>query len=403
MSTNTILSATVVAKEALTILTNNLVFVSKVNRSWEGEFDKEVNGYRIGQTVNIRRPARWTSVTGAPMQTSDFNEPNTSLTVSTQRHIDVNFTTAELTQQLTDFSDRVLKPQMVQLANDIDTDALLMYNQVNNIVGTPGTTPNSFLSIANAYGRMQQEAAPSDDLTTLLEPIAGITMADALKGVFVGQVAEEALEKGFISALANNKLFMAQGIRQHTVGALGGTPLLNGVPASGATTIATTGWTSAAGNRLKKGDVFTLASVYAVNPLTRQTTGTLRNFVCTADFASDVSGNGVVSIYPAITSSGPLQTVNALPASNAALTILTGSASTAYPQNLMFHKDAFAFASVPLEMPKGVHFSAMERFKNISLRIVQQYDITNDKLPCRMDVLYGYNTVFPELACRISG
>lgn len=399
---NTELTASVVAKEALDILTNNLVFVNKVNRSWEGEFDKNVNGYKIGQTVNIRRAARFTSVTGANLSTQDFTELQTSLTINTQRHIDVTFTTQELTLQLSEFSERVLEPQMVQLANDIDTDSLTMYNQVNNIVGTPGVTPNSFLSVGNAYRRLNEEAAPTKGLTTLLDPAAGITIADALKGVFVGKVAEEGLEEGFITKLANTSLYMAQGVRQHTVGALGGTPVVNGANQTGSTLV-TNGWTAAVAVRLKKGDVFTLPGVFAVNPLTRQTTGVLRNFVVTADTSSDGSGNMTIPIYPAITTSGALQTVTASPANSAALTILTGSANTSYTQNIMFHKDAFAFASVPLVMPKGVHFSAQERYKGVSLRIVQAYTISNDSLPCRMDVLYGYNTVFPELGCRITG
>jgi hypothetical protein len=399
---NTILTASVVAKEALDILTNNLVFVNKVNRSWEGEFEENVNGYKKGQTVNIRRPARFTSTVGTALTTQDQTEVQTSITVSTQRHIDTTFTTQELTLSLSDFSERVIEPAIVQLANDIDTDALTMYNQVHNLVGTPGTTPNSFLSIGNAYRRLNEEAAPTKGLTTLLEPGAGITMADALKGVFVGKIAEEGLEEGFITKLANTSMYMAQGIRFHTVGTLGGTPLVNGANQTG-TSLATKGWTAAAANRLKKGDVFTLAGVYAVNPLTRQTTNVLRCFLCTADFASDGSGNGSVSIYPAITTSGALQTVTASPADSAAITILTGSSATSYPQNLMFHKDAFAFCSVPLLVPNNVHFKAQERHKGITLRIVQDYTISNDSLPCRIDVLYGYNTVFPELGCRITG
>lgn len=402
MANTPLLQANVVCKEALDILTNNLVFVSKINRSWEGEFDQEINGYKKGQTVNIRRPARFVSSVGSALATQDFTETNTSLTVGTQRHVNVTFTSQELTLNISEFAERILQPQMVQLANDIDYDALSMVNQVHNLVGTPGTTPNSFLSIGNAYARIQQEAAPTDNLTCLLEPIAGITMADALKGVFVGKVAEEALEKGFISSLANTDLYMAQGIRQHIVGALGGTPVVNGASQTGSSLV-TNGWTASVTGLLNVGDVITIAGVYAVNPLTRQTTGVLRNFVVTAAVNSDGSGNATIPIYPAITISGALQTVTASPASSAAITIKTGAASTAYPQNVMFHKDAFAFASVPLEMPGGVDFSARQKWKGISLRIVKQYTISNDSTPCRMDVLYGYNTVFPELACRITG
>jgi hypothetical protein len=397
---NTLLTASVIAKEAAMILENSSVFVGKMTTTYEEEFSTNVNGYKKGQTVNVRRPARFTSTTGANLAVQDATETFMPLTVSTQRHVDVQFSSYELTLQLEDFSERILKPALVQLANDIDFDCMSLYNTVPNFVGTPGQTPNSYLSIGNAFSRLMDNSSPTTGLSTMLNPDAAISMGDAFKGL--GRpISDEAIEKGMIAKLINNDVFMTQNIRNHTVGGLGGTPLVNGASQTG-TSLITDGWTAAAANRLRRGDVFTIANVFAVNPLTRQSTGKLAQFVVTADVSSDGSGNATIPIFPAITTSGAYQTVTAAPADNAAITVLTGAATTAYPQNLMFHKGAFAFASVPLEKVDGA-FYAQERYKGLSVRIVRQYQISTDVQPCRIEVLYGYAPIYPELACRITG
>lgn len=403
---NTILTPTVIAKEALRILSNNLVFVSKINRDWETEYGNTVNGYKIGASVNIRKPARFSVRSGPTLAAQDLTETFQTLTINNQHGIDVNFTSQEMTLNLSEFSDRVLKPQMVKLANWIDNQAMIsVYKQVHNLIGTPGTTPNSFLSIGNGMRRLNENAAPTGDtITTLLDPAAEITLADALKGTFQKQTVDDALLKGYLATLGGTDMFLSQGLPQHTVGPLGGAPLVNGAAQTGSSLV-TNGWTASAAARLNQGDVFTIAGVFAVNPLTGQSTGVLANFVVTAPVSSDGSGNATIPIYPSIITSTTTgtQTVTASPANAAALTILTGTAATGYNQNLMFHRDAFAFASVPLVMPNGVHFKAQESYKGLNLRIVQAYDIVNDKLPCRMDVLWGVQTVFPELAVRVSG
>jgi hypothetical protein len=208
---------------------------------------------------------------------------------------------------------------------------------------------------------------------------------------------------------AGGDWYRAQNIYSYTSGQRGGTPLLNGVPANGASTFVTTGWTAAAANRLKAGDVFTLAGVNKCTPITKGDTGQLMQFVVTADFASDGAGAGSVSVSPAIYTSGSLQNVVAAPASNAALSFTTGGASLGTSaitaNNILMHKDAFTLAFVPLEVPQGVHFSAVETDPDtgISLRIVRDFDFSNDKFRCRMDVLYGWQAVRPEWACKILG
>ena len=196
--------------------------------------------------------------------------------------------------------------------------------------------------------------------------------------------------------------YMDQNVNTHTVGPLGGTPLVNGSTATGATTLVTDGWTASAAARLKKGDIFTIAGVNHVNPQSRQSTGTLQQFVVTADVSSDGSGNLTAAISPAIKTTTAFQTVDALPADNAAITVL-GAASTQSPTGLAHHKDAFTLAMADLPLPKGTDMAARvsDDQLGMSIRLVRDYDITNDKFPCRLDVLYGWATLRPELACRI--
>jgi hypothetical protein len=153
---------------------------------------------------------------------------------------------------------------------------------------------------------------------------------------------------------------------------------------------------------LKKGDVFTIGSVYSVNPQTRVSTGQLQQFVVTAD-VSFVSGDATVSISPAIyTADHALATVDSFPQATAVATGV-GAVSGVYPQNLVFHKNACTLATADLLLPQGVDMASRQVHNGISMRIVRQYDINNDRMPCRIDVLYGIKVLRPELACRLWG
>lgn len=420
---NTELTASVIGKEALRILSNNLVFVKKCNRNWETEYGNTVNGYKIGSVLNIRKPARFLVSEGPALAPQSLSETQVSLTIGRQHHIDTTFTTGELTLNLSDFSERVLRPKMITLANWIDAQALSMVinggsfnysqgantgtfsvNPVANLVGTAGTVPNSFLSMGRALQKLNEEAAPTgDEINALLQPVTEITMADALKGLFVTQ-AQEAVEKGYIGTGAGMDWFLSQGLPIHTNGAYAGSGTVSSTAGQTGSSITTTGWTASITGLFQPGDTFTIANVFAVNPYTKQSTGALRSFAVTSVTNSDGSGNATINIYPAIVATGASQNVSAAPGSLAAITVTSGSASTGYAQNLVFHRDAFAFASVPMELPKGVHFAEQHTDKDtgITLRIVQAYDITGDTMPCRMDVLWGIQSVFPELACRVT-
>lgn len=393
MSSQTLLTPTVITKESLVMLENNLVAAGKVNRQFENQFVK------IGSSLTVRKPNRFKVSSGPALQIQDINEPSTSITISNQKHVDFQFTSQDLTLTIEEFSERYLKPAMAELANQIDYDVLSNFQSVQNLVGTPGTVPNSFASLAAVGQRMDEGGVPQEGRVLILNPAAYWSMANALSTLYVRSVAEPAL-KGFLASIANFEIFMDQNVQAQTVGAYAGTPVVNGAGQTGSSLV-TNGWSNSITGLLNVGDVFTVVGVFAVNPKNRQSTGSLQNFVVTAKASSDGSGNSTISIYPAITTSGAYQTVSASPANGASI-VVKGSASTSYAQNVGFTRDCFGLVTVPLELPQGVDFAARETYKNISLRVIRAYDVNNDVFPCRIDVLYGTATFYPELGVRLT-
>jgi hypothetical protein len=382
-----------ITKETLTILTNNLVAAAKVNRQFENQFVK------IGTTLTVRKPNRFTVTLGPALKIQDITEPSTSISISTQAHIDFQFSSQELTLTIEEYSERYCKPAAETLANTIDTSLLALYNQINNEVGTPGTAPNSFASIAAVGQRMDENAAPQDGRTLILGSAAYWALANGVSNLFTRSVAEPAL-KGFLAAIANFEIYLDQNIQAQTVGSYGGTGVVNGAAQTGSQ-IVTNGWTASITNLLNVGDVITFAGVHNVNPQNYISTGSLQNFVITMPVTSDASGNATLNISPAITTSGAYQNVDVSPANGAAITV-TGSAGLTYFQNIAFTRDAFGLVCVPMELPGGVDFAARQMFRNISMRIVRAYDVWNDVTPCRIDILFGVATFYQQLACRLT-
>lgn len=400
---NSLLTISMVTKEALRILENNLTFAKGVNRQYDDQFG--ISGAKIGDTLNIRKPARYVGRTGTAIAVEDHTETSVALQLDTQFGVDVSFTSKELTLSIDEFSDRILKPAMATVANKIDRDGLSQYLNVYNAVGTPATVPTAFETYLEAGAKLDEEACPRDGMRSMvIGPRKQLKIVDALKGLFQSsEQIKNQYEKGNMGLAAGFKWSMDQNEPSHTVGPLGGTPLVNGASQTGATLV-TDGWTAAAAARLKRGDVFTIANVFAVNPQSRQSTGQLRQFVVTADVSSDVAGNASIPISPSIVTSGAFQTVTASPADNAALTIL-GAANAVSPTGLAYHRDAFVLGCADLLLPKGVDMAARasDSQLGLSVRMVRQYDINTDKFPCRLDILYGWKTLYPELACRIQG
>lgn len=430
---NRILTASVIAKEALRVLTNELRFAKGMNKKYSKNFDNK--DHKAGDTVNIEKPARYVVRKGRVMQVQDLVQQTIPLTLTDQAGVDLSFTSADLALRITQFSEKIIQPAVAAIANQVDFEALQQYQKVYNTVGTPGTTPATARVYLEAGKVLDDEACPRDQFRDIVyNPSAQMEIVDALKGLFQSseKIAEQ-YERGMMGRGLGFDFFMTQNINTHQVGPLGGTPVVAGANQVGFS-LATSGWTAAAASRLKKGDVFTIAGVFAVNPQSRQNTGRLRQFVVTADVSSDGAGLATIPISPAIipvgmvgTSSllqpnnpaisgnpgfGPdalvnlaaFATVTASPANGAAITVL-GAANTLTPQNIAYHRDAFVMGSVELPLPKGVDFAARESSSDLGLtmRIVRAYDINNDLFPCRLDILYGFQTVYPELAVRIAG
>jgi hypothetical protein len=398
---NTILTIDMITRKSLEILENNLVLTRNVNRQYDDSF--AVEGAKIGSTLRIRLPDRALVTDGAALQVQDDNEQFTTLTVASQKHIGVNFTSAELTMQLDDFAERVLKPRISQLASSIDADVANAYKSIGNTVGTPGTTPSTSLVLLQAQQKLNENAAVMSPRYATVNPAANAGLVEGMKGLFnPTDTISKQFKNGMMGTgvLGFDEINMSQSIKQHTTGSrvATGNSVTTTVTSQGASSIALT---IGSGLTVKAGDVFTVADCFAVNPQTRESTGSLFQFVALAD--ATASGTAiVVSVAPIYTAANALATVDSFPVSGKAV-VFVGAASSQYAQNLVYHKDAITFATADLLLPQGVDMAARAVHNGISLRIVRQYDINNDRMPCRIDVLYGFNTIRPQMGCRIWG
>ena len=398
---NSILTIDMITRKALEILENNLVITRNVNRQYDDSF--AVEGAKIGSTLRIRLPDRALVTDGAALQVQDDNEQFTTLTVASQKHIGVNFTSAELTMQLDDFAERVLKPRISQLASSIDADVANAYKSIGNTVGTPGTTPSTSLVLLQAQQKLNENAAVMNPRYATVNPAANAGLVEGMKGLFnPTDTISKQFKNGMMGTgvLGYDEINMSQSIKQHMTGSrvATGNSVTTTVTSEGAASIALT---IGSGLTVKQGDVFTVADCFAVNPQTRESTGSLFQFVALAD--ATASGTAiVVTVAPIYTAANALATVDSFPTAGKAV-VFVGAASSQYAQNLVYHKDAITFATADLLLPQGVDMAARAVHNGISLRVVRQYDINNDRMPCRIDVLYGFSTIRPQMGCRIWG
>ena len=396
MSTDVLLTPSIISKESLVILVNNLVMAGRVNRQFE-----EQMGAKIGTQLTIRKPNKFIVSEGAGLQVQDIIEPSTSITISNQSHVDFQFGTAALTLVVEEFRERYLKPALEKLANRIDRGVMANVQNIFNEVGTPTSTPSNFAALALVAQRLDEMAAPQQDRTMVLNPKAYWAIAVGISSVYVQSVAEPGF-KGYIPNIANMEIFLDQNIPTQLTGAYGATsPTVLGSGQTGSTLV-TTGWPNSITGLLNAGDVFTIGAVNAVNPESLTSTGALANFVVTATASSNGTGGSSISIYPPIVTSGAYQTVDNGPISGAAITVISGAPSSNLAKNIGFTKDCFGLVTVPLIMPDGVDFKSQEVYKGISLRVIRAYDINNDVLPTRVDVMWGTATYYAELGCRLT-
>lgn len=410
---NTVLTPDIIAKEAVTILENNCVFGRNFYRGYEEEFDS-VNGYKVGDTVRIRRPTDFTVRDGATASVQDVVEGNTTIVVDKQKGVDFQFTSSDLTLKIGDLSERVIRPAMVQLGNQIDRDCAALFNKVWNWVGTPTdplTSPvNSFSDFAKATERLDLQAVPTDTRSAIMSPSDTWGLIGAQTALFMQDIAKEAYRGGELGQIAGVDTYSSQNINTLTTGTRTATGLVNGVQSttwaltrtSGTMTLLTDGWGTT--TTLSDGEVFTIAGVFAVNPVTKATLSYLAQFVVVGAVTSAGAGGGTatLTISPPIITTGAFMTVSAAPADNATITIM-GTASTVYPQNLVFNRNAFSLVVVPMIKPSGAVDVSRQSYKGYSTRIIPFYTGSNDITAWRLDILYGVRAIDPRRATRLSG
>ena len=399
---NTLLTIAMIKREALMVLENNLVFTKQVRRDYDDKFG--VAGAKIGTVLNIRLPVQYVYTTGQGLQLQDVTEVSVPLSLSTQYQRSFIFSSADLALSIDDFSDRFVKPAVANLANQIDGDGLALYKTIYNQVGTPGVVPNALLTYLNSRVKLANNACPMDDeLALVINPQMEATIVDALKGLF-NQTTEVSRQyrDGTMGRTIGYKWSMDQNVGTQTIGAwAGSTPTVTTAPLNGATTIVTGGWALSTAV-LNTGDIVTFAGVDSVNPQSRADNNALQQFVVQG-VTSGSGGAATLTFAPAMIVTGAQQNMTALPAANAVITVY-GPSGQVTPQALAFHKQAFCFANADLEVPNVVDMNGRLSDKKlaISIRLVRAYDINTDRYPLRLDLLGGWATLRPQLACRIA-
>jgi hypothetical protein len=413
---NQFLTNDIVTFEALDVLENTDSVMIQINSEYSDEF--EFGGAVLGQTLNIRKPPRYIGRLGQAAQIEAITETQVPLTLSFQRGVDTQVSSQQLTLDIDNYRERVVKPQIVRLVNLIDQDCCNLSQGLNNFVGVPGVTPTSLTTYGLAKVKLDNMAAPDDDgRYNFLNPIADFTLMDNLKGLFhTGKEISSQYDSGSMtkSSTLGAKWYMDQNIYAQTVGTFSGTPTTNGVPANGATSIVTQSWGSNVSS-LNAGDVISFISastpVNGINPQSFQSTGQPMQFVVTAN-VSDSGGAMTIPIAPAIYATGNLQNVTNLPATSTAIYVYdTPAASFASisgkvsPQNLAVHKDFGTLAMVDMPLPGGTDkaYRASSRKSGKSLRVIRDYVATSDQWIQRLDTLYGTAVLRQELGCRVGG
>lgn len=419
---NNLFTSQVITNEVLRIAHNKSAFLGNMNTDYKDSWEKDL---KPGQKVSARAPVQFMHRDGETAVVQDITERNVDIPLQPLLGLDFAVGSTELTTSVGNdgkvnkaFKERYLEPAGLKLSALLDYRiAMLLKNSTHQVVGTPGTPPASFADLLAAGVPLDRMSVPRDGKRmAAIEPGANATIVAGLAGLFNNQsVLSEQYKTGVIKTGAGLDIAMSQNVPSHTVGALGGAPLVNGAnqgtinagatdnPYAATTNLVTDGWTAAAAQRLNKGDTFTIAGVFSVNPETKASTGVLQSFLATADASSDAAGNLTIVCSPAIIAGGAYQNVTARPADNAAITITSGAAGSTYTQNMVWHRDAVTFVSPKQELPGGMDMAYQASLADeggVSLRFVRGFDIINNKFISRFDILWGAAVTLPNFAVR---
>lgn len=407
---NAFKNTSLVTKFAVKEFLNALVMGQRVDRQLD---TSKIFSGKVGATALVRRPVMFEAVDGATISLQDIEEATIPVTLDNRKHVAFAVTSEDMTLKIEDANERYIKPAMQELAQQVESALAAEYTEVPNFVGTPGTTPSTFLSVGNAGAALSELGVSMADRSAFYDSRASVALADGLKSVFPQKIAQTAIEEASIGRYAGFNLFESNSLKSHTVGVATGTPLVNGASQNvtyatakdtDTQSLITDGWTNSTTDILLAGDVITIAGVNSVNRRTREDTGQLAQFVVTADADSGATtGPSTLTIAPPIITSGPYQTVTAAPADDAVITVKTGTGGTSYRQNLAWQKNAFTLAMAQIDMPTEGAESARENFKGVSIRSVRQYSITSDTTSFRFDVLFGVKVQNRNFAVRTTG
>ena len=400
MATNALKNTDLVTKWAVREFLNALVMGQKVDRQLD---DSNVfSGAKVSASAKIRRPVMFEATASATFSASDVEEAIVPVTVNNRQHVGFTFTDEEEALNIEDINERYIKPAMEELAQIVESAIAGLYTEIPNFVGTPGTTPSTFLDIGSAKKELSKLGVPMNDRAAFWDSTSMLNLSNGLKGVFVQGTANTAIEEASMGRYATFDNFESNSLKSHTVGAATGTILVDG--ASQNVTYATAKDTdtqtltvdgvadTSAAVAFKAGDVITLAGVNSVNRRTREDTGDLATFVVTTDsIASTGTTDDIpLTIAPPIITSGPYQTVTAAPGNEAVVTIKTGVPGASHTQNMAWHRNAITMAFVPLDVAgdgEGVKQSRVN-FKNVSITTTRWFDGTAMSKNYRFDILF---------------
>lgn len=399
---NTRITSSFITREFISVLHSQCQVLKAFDKSWNTLFGKSVGPVgKSGATVNIRKPALGSIRTGWAMDSSDVTETSIPLTIDTPVGVDLNFSDADMALTVEDFSERYITPNAMKLASHIDMLAGQYAEQriFNAIaVDSIGIAPDSLKYFLNAGQKVKEALVPMDaNLSCVISPRTEAKIVNALAGQYnpAGNISEM-YEKGQMSKAAGFDWYMSQTLPTHTSGTRTNTsPAVSGYTAS---TVTVTGSTS--GGTYKKGDVFTIADVYAINAETKQLYSSLQQFTVTADISA-TGTNVTLAVSPSIVISGPNQTVSAAPVAGKALVFLQSTASQVVYNDLVLHPKAFAVAFADLELPNNMEMASRVSMDGLSIRFLRGYDIANARYLSRMDCFMGFAAPRPEWAAKI--
>lgn len=402
---NSLLTIDMITREAVRLWKNSNAFIQNVDMQYDESF--AVGGAKIGDSLRIRLPNDFTVATGPGLQVQDTAEQSTTLVLATQKHVDVSYSTQQRTMQLDDYSRRVLAPMVNNLTGAVAVDIMsgseggicnFVANQdINNLILSP--IASTYL---NAGATLDLNSSPIANRKIVNSPRTEARVVSALSGLLN---PAPAISRQYVTGRMYDALGFIWMKDQTTITHTGGTAAQGGNTVNGANQTGLSLTVTATTGTFNIGDIIVLGSTYAVNRITKQSTGELRQFAVTANVPA---GSTSIPIYPAIIppSGGQAvqyQTVTTSPASGASVNpVSTLAASTQYRKNFAYAPEAVTLATADLEMPKGVHEVAREEFDGVSMRMVTDYFIGTDALITRLDVLYGYLWIRPEWAVIVA-